>query len=105
MGENNKRDQSSVSRRTFLSTAAAGAGAFAFPMILGTPKAHAYEMGQSPHPNISPLRVVGLQDDSMTTGKVIRRPWSAQEKVVNAKKVEENILTNGIPVLIKILII
>lgn len=89
--ENHNGGQSSISRRTFLTTATAGIGALAFPMVLGSRNVHAYEMGQNPHPNISPLRVVGLQDDDMTTKKVIRQPWAQQEKAVNTELVQENI--------------
>ncbi len=85
------RKHSSLSRRSFISTATASIGALAFPMVLGTRNAHAYKLGQNPHPNLNPLRVTGLQDPGMTKKRVIRRPWSVQDKQVNAKKVGENI--------------
>ena len=80
-----------ITRRRFLKSAVVGAGALAAPMVFGVRKAHAYQPGQSVHPNIPPLRVVGLTDEEMTTDRRVRINWQDQEQLVNTHQVGENI--------------
>jgi len=85
-----RRGSASLSRRSFLKAAAAGAGAVAVPYVFVPRVAEAFEPGQSVHPNISPLRVVGVQDPRMTTERRVRINWSDQEKLLNAGEIHAN---------------
>lgn len=83
--------QDGLSRRGFLKTTAVGALAFsAAPMFLSTRTAAAYEPGGKIHPNIDPLRVVGVQDSAMTTGQSVDTAWSVRDPLVAADVVSEN---------------
>ncbi|MBS3763663.1 MAG: DUF362 domain-containing protein, partial [Planctomycetes bacterium] len=86
-----QNSESALSRRSFLKTALAGAGAAALPTIIVPGKVHAFQKGQRIHPNISPLKVVGLRDEKMTTDRRLRVGWNKQEEAVNSKAVATNI--------------
>ena len=62
------RRQGRVSRREFLKGSLVGAAAMGLgPIILTPRRLEAYAAGEPTHPNISPLRVVGIADT--------RHPW------------------------------
>ncbi|KPK62181.1 MAG: hypothetical protein AMK73_06610 [Planctomycetes bacterium SM23_32] len=72
-----------LSRRRFLKTTAAGAlAASSIPTIITPRRAEAYEPGDQPHPNISPLRVVRAQNPRMVNGHQDRTTWQEQERMV-----------------------
>jgi hypothetical protein len=80
-----------MSRRNFLKATAAGALAFsAVPTIIIPRRVEAYQPGGRLHPNISPLRVAGLQDPAMTTAEMIGSNWQQQEQVVAWEAVQAN---------------
>ncbi len=74
-----------ISRRSFLKSAVAGAAALSVPYVFVPHGAVAYEPGKSIHPNISPLRVVGIHDPNMTSDLQVGNSWSDQEKLVRAE--------------------
>lgn len=83
-----------ITRRSFVKNTSAGAAAFAFgPMVFVPGKAEAdfSDGGFTFHPHMDPLRVVGVHDPAMTTEMKPTAPWRAQDKVVDAKAVDENI--------------
>ena len=79
-----------MSRRDFLKATAASAAALGLAGVFVPRRAQAYEPGQTIHPHISPLRVVGIHDPEMTTDQRLRVGWSDQEAVVNAEAVASN---------------
>ena len=85
-----RRNHSGLSRRTFLKAAAVSAGAFALPSVFTPRRLEAFEPGQSVHPNISPLRVVGIEDANMTTEPRTRINWNDQEQLVRADVIATN---------------
>lgn len=93
MLKENKSAKTGISRRTFIrTTVAAGIGITAFPMIF-IPKATArWAPGTTIHPNIDPLRVVGITDEAMTRRtEYIPQTWAEQDKLVNARAVQDNL--------------
>jgi hypothetical protein len=83
-----------ISRRSFVKSSAAGAAAFAFSPVIFVPgKAEAdfSDGGFTFHPHMDPLRVVQVHDDAMTREMKPTAPWRAQDKVVDADAVDENI--------------
>jgi hypothetical protein len=86
-----KRDRGGFSRREFLKTSLLGAAALGLGPTIILPRRFAlYAGGESTHPNISPLRVVGLEDPKMTTDVVPECNWQRQEELVKAEVVAEN---------------
>ncbi len=86
------RTVSRMSRRRFLRTTAAGALALgAAPTIILPRRAEAFQPGAKVHPNISPLRIVGLQDPAMTTDLRERSTWQQQEELVAWDVVGDNV--------------
>lgn len=87
----NSKGQRRVSRRRFLRDAAVGAAAFgALPPFISSAGMQAFGAGEEVHPNISPLRVVGLMDAGMTKGLLERSSWQQQEELVFPEKVDVN---------------
>lgn len=94
-----KRHRRTLSRRSFLKGSIAGAagavaGGSAFgsaPMIHLPGPAIGLGEGETPHPNISAFRVVGIHDDKMTTEKSPITPWMSQQKLVADAVVHDNI--------------
>jgi len=86
-----RRGAGGLSRRKFLRVAAAGAGAFALPHLFLPRTVAAFQPGQSVHPNIPPLRVVGIADAAMTSDRRVRINWHDQEELVNTQAVAENV--------------
>ena len=83
---------SRMSRRRFLRATAAGALALgAAPTIILPRRVEAFQPGAKVHPNISPLRIVGLQDPAMTTDLRERSPWQQQEELVAWDVVGDNV--------------
>ncbi len=81
-----------VSRREFLKGSLAGAAALGLgPIILTPRRLEAYAPGEPPHPNISPLRVVGVHDPKMTTDVLKQCTWKQQEQLLRADVVAENL--------------
>lgn len=81
-----------ISRRKFLKATAVGALALgAGPTIIIPRRVQAYQPGGRLHPNIDPLRVVGLQDPRMTTGENIVSNWQQQEALVAWDVVQQNL--------------
>ncbi|MFO7958300.1 MAG: DUF362 domain-containing protein [Candidatus Brocadiia bacterium] len=81
-----------MSRRSFLGTAAAGALAFsAVPTIITPRRVEAYQPGGRIHPNVNPLRVVGVRDPSMIAEDAVPPAWEDQEKLVAEQVVGDNI--------------
>jgi len=80
-----------MSRRSFLKVSAAGALALtSIPTIIIPRRTEAYQPGARVHPNISPLRVVGLRDERMTTGLSPTSGWPQQEQLVAWDVVQAN---------------
>lgn len=80
-----------LSRRDFMRAAVVGAGAFALPTVIVPRGVVAFEQGQAVHPNISPLRTVGIEDARMIAGNRTRINWLDQEKMLDAKQIAEDI--------------
>ncbi len=88
-----------VTRRSFLKGSATGiagtvAGVPAFgaaPMLYLPKTAVGLGKGESPHPNISGFRVVGIHDKKMTTEESPVCPWRSQQKLVDDAVVEDNV--------------
>ena len=86
------RGRNGMSRRRFLKAGAAGAFALgSIPTIIVPRRVEAYQAGGQVHPNISPLRVAGLQDPSMTTDLKPRSSWGQQEELVAWDVVQQNV--------------
>ncbi|MGD2174623.1 MAG: DUF362 domain-containing protein [Candidatus Brocadiaceae bacterium] len=86
-----KDEGHTVSRRGFLKKAALGTLAFSsVPALIGSRRAEAYEPGAEIHPNISPLRVVGLRDPRMTTRQSLNTDWSVRDPMVATQVVHDN---------------
>lgn len=82
-----------LTRRTFLKTSLAGAttlgtGPMIFLPRLADPVA---EGGFSYHPNLDPLRVVGIHDPTMTKEENPTAPWKVQEGLLHGDRIEENL--------------
>ena len=87
-----KRSHGGVSRRGFLKSTVIGAAALGLgPTILIPRRLEAYALGEPTHPNISPLRVVGLHDPKMTTDVLEASTWQQQEQLLQADVVAENL--------------
>lgn len=81
-----------ISRRRFLKATAAGALAVsALPTIIIPRRVEAYQPGARIHPNVSPLRVVGVRDPRMTMELNERASARAQRALVAPQAVYENI--------------
>jgi len=81
-----------LSRREFLKRSAAGGALFAFGPHIWIPRSMVGFAGDgNPHPNISGLRVVGVQDEKMTGEQKPRSTWLEQEPLVKADLVAANI--------------
>jgi hypothetical protein len=86
-----RKQGKAMSRRWFLRATAAGALALgAAPAIITAPRAEAYQPGGRIHPNIDPLRVVGLTDARMTTAPKLTAPWQQTDPLVASDAVREN---------------
>ena len=87
---------SNLSRRDFIDRATRGLISLgALPVILAPGKENQGKEKEktakiAPHPNVSPLRVVGIHDPEMTRDREPVSPWKAQEKLVRPKKIHEN---------------
>ena len=86
-----RSNRDGLSRRELLKAAAVGAGAFVLPSVFIHRRLEAFEPGQSVHPDISPLRVAGIQDANMTTEPRVRINWNDQERLVRADVIATNI--------------
>jgi len=87
-----RRGNGDVSRREFLQRTAAGGAAFVVAPHIWVPRPMGgFAGGETVHPNISGLRVVGLHDDTMTTELKPRATWLQQEPLVRADVVAANI--------------
>ena len=86
-----KRSSNRISRRHFLKAAVIGAGAFSLPAVFIPRRVEALEPGQDIHPNVSPLRVVGIHDAKMAAEESVRTTWADQEKIVRADIIQENL--------------
>ena len=87
-----KRGRGGVSRRDFIKGTVLGAAALGLgPTILVPRRLEAYAPGEPVHPNISPLRVVGVHDPKMTADLVERATWKQQEQLLRAEVVAENL--------------
>lgn len=81
-----------VSRREFLKSTVVGAAALGLgPTILIPRRAEALAPGGAVHPNISPLRVVGVHDPKMTTDAMEHSTWKQQEQLLRPEVVAENL--------------
>jgi len=85
--------EADLSRRSFIKGAALGATAlgtgtlFFIPRLCSDPSEGSFRY----HPNLDPLRVVGVHDTDMTTILKPVIPWRAQDKLTDSEKVSENI--------------
>jgi len=80
-----------MTRRRFLKFTAAGALAFtSVPTIIIPRRTEAYQAGGAVHPNVDPLRVVGVRDAAMTRPANPRTTWEQEEALVNWDPVQEN---------------
>ncbi|MGD2174829.1 MAG: DUF362 domain-containing protein [Candidatus Brocadiaceae bacterium] len=87
-----KQKESRLSRRQFLRDAAAGAlAASALPTIIVPRRAAAFEPGGRIHPNVDPLRVVGMEDAAMVTEQRIPAAWKDQDILTADEAVAENL--------------
>ncbi len=87
-----KSNADDVSRRSFLKGAAVGALALSsIPTIIIPRRASAYEPGGRIHPNVNPLRVVGLRDPAMIAAEAVPAAWEAQDDIVATAKVHQNL--------------
>ena len=81
-----------MSRRGFLKTTIAGAAAMGLPAVFASRRAEAaYQAGQRIHPNISPLRVIGIHDPNMTTDVQVNNSWRDQERLVRPQVIGTNL--------------
>lgn len=81
-----------MSRRQFVKVTAGGALAWsALPTIIGARHAAGYQPGGRIHPNMDPLRVVGITDPAMVSGANPSAPVAAQDQMVVADVIGENI--------------
>jgi hypothetical protein len=81
-----------MSRRGFLKVTAVGALALtSVPTIIIPRRTEAYQAGGAVHPNVDPLRVVGVRDPSMSKQANPRTTWEQEEQLVNWQPVHDNI--------------
>lgn len=81
-----------MSRRSFLQGALGGATALGIgPTLLFPKPAAAFAGGESPHPHISALRVVGVEDPKMTRELIPKCHWSLQGELVADQVVAERL--------------
>ena len=80
----------SISRRRFLKTTAGTLALSSIPAIIIPRRVEAYGGGAQVHPYISPLRVVGLRDQNMTTAVKANASWAEQEGLVAWDVVQQN---------------
>jgi hypothetical protein len=86
-----KRPNSSgMSRRRFLKATAGALAVSSIPTIIVPKRVEAYQAGAKIHPNISPLRVVGVRDARMTTEVNERAAWQVQQGLVAPEAIYEN---------------
>lgn len=86
-----RRERRHISRRRFLKATAAGAlAAVAVPTIIIPRRAEAFQGGARIHPEISPLRVAGVQDPAMIRGQAVPADWAGQEEMVEWDTVWQN---------------
>jgi hypothetical protein len=80
-----------ITRRRFIKgSLITGTALTAYPFLF-IPKARAsWARKTSVHPNVNPLRVVGITDPKMTRAKELVTSWSRQEKLVIPEAVFEN---------------
>jgi hypothetical protein len=64
-------------------------GLTTIPTIIVPRRTEAFD-GSTVHPNISPLRVVGVRDRRMTNPVELRTGWAQEEKLVNWDPVQED---------------
>jgi len=87
-----KQVRGGVSRRQFLKSTVLGAAALGLgPTILIPRRLEAYAPGEPIHPNISPLRVVGVHDPGMTSDVLEECTWKQQEELLKSDVVAENL--------------
>lgn len=79
-----------LSRRTILRSSIVGAAGFTVPWLVTPRTSRALAKGTGPHPNIDPLRAVGVHDPGMIDGKKEPSTWDQQEKMIKRGRVEEN---------------
>jgi hypothetical protein len=86
-------DPAGLSRRSFLQSSFLGAAALGAAPMLFLPRFRdpIADGGFDYHPNLDPLRVVGIHDPKMTTETNPTAPWRTQQDLVNAEAVEQNI--------------
>ncbi|MHC4592078.1 MAG: hypothetical protein ACYS8L_05210 [Planctomycetota bacterium] len=77
-------------RRRFLKAAAGALAVSAVPTIVIPRRVEAYQPGGKIHPNIGPLRVVGLTDARMTAAPRLTAPWQETDPLVASDAVREN---------------
>ena len=88
---------SAMNRRDFVKTAAAGAAAFGVAPMMFVPRFRAPgllnpgEGGMVFHPNLDPLRVVGVHDPKMTRETKPISPWKVQDELVVPELVSDHI--------------
>jgi hypothetical protein len=80
-----------ITRRVFIQGALAASTALASgPFVWVRRTAASWERGSPVHPHIDPLRVVAVEDPSMTRARETRCDWGRQEELVVAQRVWEN---------------
>ena len=81
-----------VSRRDLLKRAALGALALSVaPTIFIPRREQVYAAAEEVHPNISPLRVVGVRDAGMVKGTSTNTGWDVHDPLVVAEAVNDNV--------------
>jgi len=91
LGETMHKSAEKISRRKFLTGAATSAIALsAFPTVFFPRRAEAFTGGQLIHPNVHPLRVVGVHDAQMTTDVMERSSSQQHNQLVRADVVAAN---------------
>jgi hypothetical protein len=79
-----------MSRRRFLKATAGALALGAAPTIIIPRRVEAYQPGGRIHPNIDPLRVVGLTDARMTTGLRDMATWQQTRGLFDAEIIAAN---------------
>ena len=82
--------ETAMSRRRFLAATASTVALTAVPTIILPKRAEAYQPGGRIHPNVNPLRVVGVTDPGMTAAVKENASWAEQEELVVSDVIQEN---------------
>ena len=80
-----------ISRRTLLKRGTLGAAIAMVPRIFVPTRDMVYAAGEPIHPEMSPLRVVGIHDPEMTTAMDPTAAWEQQDPLVRADVVRANL--------------